>query len=138
MNAVVTLALAGAVLAQCDQALDIPTVVDPDLKIDEVNGTLGPVPTVVALRSLIVRASAYSYTGSRTRTGTVPHWGTVAVDPTVIPLGSRLLIDGFPGTVFVAEDTGGAVYGNRIDIYFESYNAAIQFGVQQRTVTVLR
>ena len=46
----------------------------------------------------------------RTATGTTPRFGTVAVDPRVIPLGSRLLIQGFEGVVFVAEDaTGGAV-----------------------------
>jgi 3D (Asp-Asp-Asp) domain-containing protein len=90
-----------------------------------------------------VRATAYSYQvpaegahGSLTRLGTTVHWGTVSVDPTVIPLGSRLLIEGYD-TVFVAEDTGGGVHGNRIDIFFPDEAAAIRFGVQDRIVTVL-
>jgi 3D (Asp-Asp-Asp) domain-containing protein len=58
------------------------------------------------------------------------------VDPAVIPLGSRLLIEGFDN-VFVAEDTGGGVRGNHIDIFFPDYASAVRFGVQNRTVTVL-
>jgi 3D (Asp-Asp-Asp) domain-containing protein len=52
-----------------------------------------------------------------TATGTRPRWGTVAVDPSYIPLGSRLLIDGFDDTVFTAEDTGGAVKGWVVDVW---------------------
>jgi 3D (Asp-Asp-Asp) domain-containing protein len=64
------------------------------------------------------------------------HWGTVAVDPSVIPLGSRLLIDGYD-MVFVAEDTGGGIRGNHVDIFFPDYASAVRFGVQTRMVTVL-
>ena len=73
----------------------------------------------------------------RTATGSTPRWGTVAVDPRVIPLGSRLLIEGFDGMVFVTEDTGGAVRGNVIDVWFDEPAAAARFGTQSRTVTVL-
>jgi 3D (Asp-Asp-Asp) domain-containing protein len=49
-----------------------------------------------------------------TATGTYPTPGrTIATDPSVIPMGSRVLIDGH---VYIAEDTGGAIKGNRIDI----------------------
>ncbi|MPZ13448.1 MAG: SH3 domain-containing protein [Chloroflexi bacterium] len=94
-------------------------------------------------RSFTARLSAYTYQapvggahGSITASGIPVRWGVVAVDRSVIPLGTRLLIEGFD-TVFLAADTGGAVRGNYIDIFFESYAAAIQFGVQYRTVTVL-
>jgi 3D (Asp-Asp-Asp) domain-containing protein len=94
-------------------------------------------------RTFVARVTAYSYQspaggahGSITRTGTQAHWGTVAVDPSVIPLGSRLLIEGFDN-VFVAEDTGGGVRGNHIDIFFPDYTSAVRFGVQNRSVTVL-
>jgi 3D (Asp-Asp-Asp) domain-containing protein len=71
-----------------------------------------------------------------TRSGTVVRWGTAAVDPQVIPLGSRLQIEGFD-TIFVAEDTGGAVYGNRIEVFFPDEAAAFQFGVRYLQVTVI-
>lgn len=86
-------------------------------------------------RSFSARLTAYAH-GSRTATGTPVRWGVVAVDPRVIPLGSHLRIEGFPD-VFVAEDTGGGIVGNHVDIYFPDVGSAIQFGVQQRTVTLL-
>ena len=59
---------------------------------------------------------------------------TVAVDPAVIPLGSTVLID---GQEYVAEDIGGAIKGARIDIYFPTHQAALQFGVQYAEVDVI-
>lgn len=53
---------------------------------------------------------------------------TIAVDPEVIPLGSRVYLEGL-GT-FIAEDTGGAIKGNRIDIFMRDHNQALQFGVR--------
>jgi 3D (Asp-Asp-Asp) domain-containing protein len=85
--------------------------------------------------SFVARVTAYALVGY-TRTGTWTKWGTVAVDPNVVPLGSKLMIEGFD-TVFVAEDTGGGVKGNWVDIWFPSYWEAIQWGVQYRRITVL-
>ena len=63
-----------------------------------------------------------------TATGTYAVEGvTIAVDPTVIPYGSLVDIEGI-GT-FVAEDCGGAIKGNKIDIYFEQHEDAMKFGV---------
>lgn len=59
---------------------------------------------------------------------------TVAVDPTVIPLGSTVLID---GQEYVAEDIGGAIKGARIDIFFPTHQAALQFGVQYAEVDMI-
>lgn len=59
---------------------------------------------------------------------------TVAVDPTVIPLGSTVLID---GQEYVAEDIGGAIKGARIDIFFPTHQAALQFGVQYAEVDMV-
>jgi 3D (Asp-Asp-Asp) domain-containing protein len=94
-------------------------------------------------RQISARVSAYTYQvpgngahGTITRSGTVARWGTAAVDPDVIPLGSRLRIEGFD-TVFVAEDTGGAVFGNRIEVFYPDEAAAIQFGVRYLQVTVI-
>ena len=63
-----------------------------------------------------------------TATGTCAVEGvTIAVDPTVIPYGSLVDIEGI-GT-FVAEDCGGAIKGNKIDIYFERHEDALKFGI---------
>jgi len=68
--------------------------------------------------------TGYTWTGGRTATGTYPHWGTVAVDPNVIPLGSTVYIQGLG--VFHAEDTGGAVIGDHVDVYVDSVAEAYQ------------
>lgn len=63
-----------------------------------------------------------------TATGTCAVEGvTIAVDPTVISYGSEVDIEGI-GT-FVAEDCGGAIKGNKIDIYFKRHEDALRFGV---------
>jgi len=68
--------------------------------------------------------TGYTWTGSRTKTGTIPHWGTVAVDPQVIPLGSTVYIQGLG--VFKAEDTGGYIVGHRVDIFVGTAAEAYQ------------
>lgn len=68
-----------------------------------------------------------------TYTGTVPVIGrTVAVDPTVIALGSVVMID---GREYIAEDTG--VHGNVIDLYVGTESEAEVFGVQEVEVYIL-
>lgn len=77
--------------------------------------------------------------GDKTYLGTTVRPGIIAVDPRVIPLGSRVYIQ-FPdghGTYAVAEDTGGAIKGNRIDIATWSVNEAYQFGIQHVKVYIL-
>ncbi len=56
---------------------------------------------------------------------------TIATDTSVIPFGTKVVIN---GQVYTAEDTGGAIVGNRIDIYFDSHTTALQFGRQKATV----
>lgn len=65
-------------------------------------------------------------TDNVTATGKEVRAGIIAVDPDVIPLGTRIEIKnmGF----FTAEDTGGKIKGNRIDIYFDSKKEAQEFG----------
>ncbi len=72
------------------------------------------------------------------RNGNYVHWGAVAVDPNVIPLGTRMHISGFGDQIFTAEDTGSAIKGYRIDIWMPSVQQALEFGVQERTVTIIR
>jgi 3D (Asp-Asp-Asp) domain-containing protein len=63
---------------------------------------------------------------------------TVAVDPKMIPLGSKLYLD-FPSVkgYYIAEDIGGAIRSNRIDIYMDSLTDARNFGRQKGTVTII-
>ena len=63
-------------------------------------------------------------------------YGIVAVDPDVIPLGSRGYIPGYGEAI--AADTGGAIYGYRIDLCMESYDEAMDFGRRNVTVFVLK
>lgn len=62
--------------------------------------------------------------------------GIVAVDPSVIPLGTRLFIPGYG--LAIAGDTGGAIHGRRIDLGFNSQRAAMLFGRRQVTVYRLK
>ena len=72
----------------------------------------------------------------RTATGTTPKEGrTIAVDPKVIPYGTLVYIEGYG--YFIAEDTGSAIKGNRIDIFINDYNKALQLGKKTATVWVL-
>ena len=81
-------------------------------------------------RMITVVATGYTHTGNRTATGTHPHRGTMAVDRRVIPMGSYGYVPGY-GAVH-AEDTGGAIKGNRIDLFFETRGQAVSWG--HRTV----
>ena len=56
---------------------------------------------------------------------------TIATDPKVIPLGTEVVIN---KKVYVAEDTGGAIKGNRIDVFFDSHSDALDFGRQKAKV----
>lgn len=56
---------------------------------------------------------------------------SIAVDPDVIPYGSEVIIN---GKTYKAQDCGGAIKGNRIDLYFESHSDALEFGVRYAEV----
>lgn len=69
-----------------------------------------------------------------TASGTVPEKGrTIAVDPDVIPLGSEVMID---GQVYIAEDTGGAIKGKKLDLFVGTEADSVQYGVQQHEVYI--
>lgn len=59
---------------------------------------------------------------------------TIAVDPKVIPLGSKVMID---GKIYIAEDTGGHIKGNRIDMYFPSHQQALNWGIKYKDVKIV-
>ena len=81
-------------------------------------------------RVIRVVATGYTHTGNRTATGTKPHRGTMAVDRRVVAMGSYGYVPGY-GEVH-AEDTGGAIKGNRIDLFFNTRGQAVSWG--RRTV----
>ncbi|CUH94238.1 putative secreted protein [Propionispora sp. 2/2-37] len=97
-------------------------------------------------KKLNIKATAYApgphdngKWGDLTHIGTKVRPGIIAVDPKVIPLGSKVYIefeDG-RGSYAVAEDTGGAIKGNRIDIAMWTVAEAYDFGIQDVKVYVL-
>lgn len=89
---------------------------------------------------LTMDASAYSSqdpgNGSHTARGNLLRRGLVAVDPDMIPLGTELYIEGYGYAV--ADDTGGAIRGNKIDLAMDSHEEAIYFGRQEVVVYILK
>ena len=92
-----------------------------------------------------VRASAYTHTDAGcdfiTSTGSRVHVGTVAVDPRYIPYGTRMFIMARSGSyvygVSEAEDCGGAIKGDRVDLYLPTYEECMEFGRRVCTVYYL-
>lgn len=90
-------------------------------------------------------ATAYTKTDDgcdeTTATGSQVHPGVVAVDPTVIPYGTRMFIVTNDGAYIyglsTAEDCGGAIIGNRLDLYFETEAECWKFGIRDCTVYFL-
>lgn len=74
-------------------------------------------------------ATAYAPTGYRTAVGAETRRGIVAVDPKVIPLGTHMFIKGYGYAV--AADTGGAIKGRKVDLFFEAHKDAIKWGRRQ-------
>lgn len=97
---------------------------------DTPAGTPQPA-AAAATRTITVVATGYALPG-RTATGLPVGWGVVAVDPSVIPLGTRFSIPGYGEGV--AADIGGAVRGATIDLWFPSVGQAQAWG--RRTVTI--
>ncbi len=96
--------------------------------------------TVVVQEAYNMVATAYAIgepgVGQTTYTGLKVRVGAVAVDPNVIPLGKLLYIEGYGYAI--AADIGGAIKGNRVDLFtFDHHDAAMKFGMQPRRVWVL-
>lgn len=95
------------------------------------------------VKEITVKATAYTAycegCSGITRTGidirSNPNQKVIAVDPSVIPLGSKVYVEGYGEAI--AGDTGGAIKGNRIDVFIPSKQDAINFGVKQLKVKIL-
>ncbi|MEF9990759.1 MAG: 3D domain-containing protein [Romboutsia sp.] len=84
-----------------------------------------------------MKVVATAYTGdSVTSTGTKPKWGTIAVDPSIIPYGTKVFIPQFNMT-FIAEDTGSAIKGNKIDIFMNDESAVYNWGIKNIDIYIV-
>ncbi|KJR47186.1 Cell wall-binding protein [Desulfosporosinus sp. I2] len=82
-----------------------------------------------------VEATAYTYTGSNTATGVPPREGLIAVDPKIIAMGSKVYVEGYGYAI--AADTGGAILGNRIDVFFGTLRQCIDWGRKPVRIHIL-
>lgn len=91
--------------------------------------------------SRVIRVEATAYSAAQpglsayTATGTLCRHGVIATDPFVIPLGTRVYIPGYGYAV--AEDTGGAIVGNKIDVAFDTVAECYEFGRQTIDIYVV-
>lgn len=127
------------------QVWSVPAGIDDDTENKIITAGDGSSYEYTAV--IDVTATAYHRVedgGEITASGTVTQYGTIAVDPRVIPLGSRLYVvsDGGdqswsygPG---LAEDTGGLIKGAKIDLFFMTGDEATDFGVRPAKVYILK
>ncbi len=87
-----------------------------------------------AKRILIMTVTAYCHSRYRTASRTKPCPGTISVDPKIIPLGTALYVEGYGQGR--ALDTGSAIKGNRIDVWFTSREEAVRWGKKKVKVYI--
>ena len=142
-NAVEELIAVGTGHAEAEEAISA----DPDgLPIIGEGYILLPTGEVLTYTDTAqVRATAYTHTDAGcdliTATGSTVHMGTVAVDPRYIPYGTRMFIIANDGSyvygISEAEDCGGAIKGDRVDLYFPTYAECMEFGWRNCTIYFL-
>lgn len=95
-------------------------------------------------KKLTVTATAYTAAaGKKTASGKVAQYGVIAVDPKIIPLGTKLYVEStddgksWQYGYCIAGDTGGAVKGNKIDLFFDSESQCLKFGRRSAIVYIL-
>jgi uncharacterized protein YabE (DUF348 family)/3D (Asp-Asp-Asp) domain-containing protein len=101
-----------------------------NLRDDELRQVLAQADAVHEME-----ATAYTHTGNPTFTGIMPYVGVVAVDPRVIPLGTRMYVEGYG--FGLAADTGGVIKGKIIDVFMDTRQEALQWGRRQVRVYIL-
>jgi 3D (Asp-Asp-Asp) domain-containing protein len=130
-------AFTAATIARLEAQAKVSAARRPAPAIETVSAPISTAPRPDAVPpmpdpgTLTVTATGYSLVG-HTATGLLVGWGVVAVDPAVIPLGTRITIPGYGDGV--AADTGGAVRGAAIDLWFPTEAQAHAWG--RRTVTI--
>lgn len=127
-------------------AIDSTEEVETELELpeekQEIKVTVKPVTGWVSLGTFTLTAYCAcekccgEWSDGITATGTVATAGrTIAVDPTVIPYGSQVQIY---GNTYIAEDCGGAIKENKIDVFFDSHEEALEFGRRSTEVFIWR
>ncbi len=100
-------------------------------------------PATGSGKTLTMRATAYTaycegcsgITANGTDIRSNPNLKVIAVDPRVIPLGTKVWVEGYGEAI--AADTGGAIKGNKIDVFIPTEGQALQWGVKHVTVKIL-
>lgn len=128
------------------QSISYPETSAPTTAVKQTKPSKRVLPAAVkgsSAKEITVKATAYTATCSGCSGVTAiginlkknPNAKVISVDPAVIPLGSKVFIEGYG--VAIAADTGGAIKGHRIDVYLPSKKAALQFGRKELTVKIL-
>ena len=105
-------------------------------RLNHIDGNIMPGQVLeVPCEPMVMEATAYTWSGDKTATGTWPSRGTVAVDPEVIPLGTKLYIEGYGEAV--AADTGSGIQGDIIDLYMDSEQECWDWGRQKVEVVIV-
>lgn len=107
-------------------------------QVSRSSSAIGRSGTVLTMTATAYDASYecnYPYYGQPSFIGLPLARGIVAVDPNVIPMGTRLYVEGYGEAI--AADQGGAIKGNRIDLFFESHQDALDYGIKTVKVTIL-
>lgn len=124
------LGMAAAAAPNEPEPMELPAVVLPRNTPQEAAQTREGVFTITAYcpceKCCGAYANGYTATGAKATQGV-----TVAADPDVLPMGTEIELDGHTYTV---QDTGGAIAGYRLDLYFDSHEDALQWGVREKIV----
>ncbi len=118
---------------------DAPRYTITDNVITTANGT-----SYTFTDTIQVSATAYSCEGHTgiCYAGTLARVGAIAVDPKIIPLGTKMYVVSNDGEYVygycIAEDIGGGIKGRRIDLYFDTFADCYEFGVRSCTVYILK
>jgi 3D (Asp-Asp-Asp) domain-containing protein len=118
---------------RAEQSSNSSAISSLESKARELASAAPPQASVQGGRTLTVIATGYALQG-RTATGVSVGYGIVAVDPIVIPLGTKMTIPGYGEGV--AADTGGAVVGARIDLWFPTRAEALAWGTRTVSITL--
>lgn len=139
-------AIAAVVASPAPNPPEAPSAQEAPPQTDQLAQSVPSPEEAGAKKVLNITATAYApgphdndQWGDKTRLGTQIRPGVIAVDPRIIPLGSQVMIKYPDGTkeYAVAEDTGGAIKGHRIDVAKWTVKEANRFGVKAVKVYVL-
>lgn len=113
--------------------IDRKTVTEPKTRV-VAKSTRGMIAGAEYTKKFTVKAYSYCVKGT-TASGTTAREGVIAVDPSVIPLGTRVYVEGYGFAT--AEDTGGNIKGNTIDVYKNTQSQCLNWGVRYVTIYIL-